>query len=306
MSSRSAKEGPKEFHSTDNKSMLWTALQDSGAFIGLGSGTERQVVASIESRMVEAVSNSTGLQLNVTGLNKQVLKAVMADIDVLKRRPEGPAGGVQRAFARKEGEIRQMAEGTRPRPIDFSDPVDEPMTGSMDRAVEEALARRSSQMETSINQYATTMKQAEGWVGRKIEGGSTVRQLKIGKTLHPDAAEAVAIPPEKKVRFEAPQPLSTSGTVTGVDATTQPPVDNAASRFLNSIKKTPSEDNRILEALERIEAIVRPVPDLLRQLVSAASERRSGSPAPPLQPPSPVPASGIEAIGEAWEPPESD
>ena len=286
--------------------MLWTALQDSGAFTGLGTGAERQVIASIEARMVEAVSNSTGLQLNVTELNKQVLKAVMADIDLLKRRPEGPVAGVQRAFARKEGEIRQMAEGIRPRPIDFSDPVDEPMTGSMDRAVEEALARRSSQMESSISQYATTMKQAEGWVGRKIEGGSPVRQLKIGKTLHPDAAEAVAIPPEKKVRFEAQRPVSTGNTAPGVDATMQPPADNAASRFLSSIKKTPSEVNRILEALERIEAIVRPVPDLLRQVVATASERRNASPSPPLQPPSPVPASGIEAIGEEWEPPESD
>lgn len=298
MSSASKKTGAAQFHSADNKAMLWTALQEAGAFSGLKAGMDRQVMASIESRMIEVAAAPQAFRSDVTGLNKRVLQAVMSDIGGLKRRPE--TAGIQHAFAQKESDIRQMVEGKRPRNVDFSDPTDKPMGGSMDRAVQEALARRTNQMESSVIQYASTMKDAEGWIGRKLEQPSQVRQLKIGETLGPEAAEAESLPQEKRVRFE-PLPAAPSSGV-------------AASNFLNSIKRADASppadvapapaDPKLIEALSRLEAIVEPVPGLLREVLDALPRLRSSPSPDAAEPPSPEPVSpaGIEPIGGPWKP----
>ena len=279
------------FHSQNNKAMLWSALQETGSFQGLDPGQTRRVMASINTRVMEVGASGAGTTRS--GMNKRVLGLVMGDITSLKEETVAPESGqgVQRAFAQKETAIRRMSEGERPRDLDFSEPTDKPMGSAMDRAVQEALGSRSSQMESALTGYASSIKTAESWIGRARDPSPQVRQLKIGETLDADAVGAIPVPKEKQVRFE----------------------EDAASKFLSSIKKTDGQDAPVLRAIDRIARSIAPIPGLLRDVVERLealekSREPSATPKSPdpvdAPPPSPEPLSvgGIEDLGGEWSP----
>jgi hypothetical protein len=295
------------FHGAENKAMLWSALADTGAFSGTSPEMCRTVATSIEARMLEAVAAGSASTYDLTELNKRVLKDVLGDIAAAQ---SVPASGVQRAFARKEADIKDMVDGPRPRQMDFSDQQDAPMGGSMDRALQDAVNRRTAQVEASRAQHAGTRAEAEGWLGRKEreereKAQEPIRRLKIAETLSGEETGAEPVPASapvpggRRVRFEDP-----------------PAQDGAAGaeRFLGALKRGTAPGSidgegitAIVAALERIETTLRAIPPALRSIAPASRRIRSPPPPTPLSPPtSPLGAvdddDEIDETGSVWRP----
>ncbi len=268
------------FHSAENKAVLWAALQEAGAFDNLAPGMERQVMGSIETRMVDAGSalSSSGdtrgsRPPDLTVLNKAVLKAVMADLSrsTMSNARAGMGAAptaIERAFVGKQAEIEAMAKGTRPRQIDFSDEVDQPMGGAMDRAVQEAMNRRNVQLAASQAQHAGTRHSAEKWLGIQEQNRvqtqqqqQTVRPLKIGGLVPGNDVGALPITDahnvtERRVRF-----------------TTQPEsgADTGAQRFLSSLKRDDVQSGPVSSATGPVSSATGPVSSATGPVSSAPS-----------------------------------
>lgn len=299
------------FHSAENKAVLWAALQEAGAFDNLAPGMERQVMESIETRMVDAGSalSSSGdtrgsRPPDLTVLNKAVLKAVMADLS--RSTMSNARGGmgaaptaVERAFVGKQAEIEAMAKGTRPRQIDFSDELDQPMGSAMDRAVQEAINRRGVQLAASQAQHAGTRHSAEKWLGLQEQNRAqtqqqqqTVRPLKIGELVPGDDVGALPITDpqnvaERRVRFSAQTP---------------PDADAGALRFLSSLKRDEAQAgpessapsplhqsvSHELPQLDGINESLTRIADGLTELIAVMKENGT-LPTMPCEPSSPSP-----------------
>ena len=306
------------FHSAANKAMLWSALQNAGAFQDMAAGTERQVMSSIERRMGEAAA--AGTTADLTSLNKTVLKAVLADIGRAAGAPGGgarrPTTAVERAFASKQAQISEMATGRQPKRIDFSDDLDAPMGGAMDRAMQEAVNRRTAQLDASRAQHAGTRQQAEGWLGVKQaeqerSTGGAVRQLKIGGTVPsaavatvPSAAvatvpsAAVATVPsaaapasDRRVHFETPV------------APNAPAARGEAHRFLQGLKREAPEPSVLPAVLEQLSEIGHSLGRIAGALERHAEVVRDAARALPPSPhmPSPSPPSPLSAGSDPTE-----
>lgn len=246
--------------------MLWSALQDAGAFQDMAAGTERQVMSSIERRMGEA--GAAGTTGDLTALNKTVLKAVLADIGRAAGAPGGggrrPTTAVERAFASKQAQISEMATGRQPKRIDFSDDLDTPMGEDMDRVMQEAMSRRTAQLDASRVQHAGTRQQAEGWLGVKQaeqerSTGGAVRQLKIGEIVPSATVATVPSASEpaggRRVHFEAPNAPDAPDAPNAPGAPDAPATGGEAHRFLQGLKREAPEPSVLPAVLERLSEI---------------------------------------------------
>ena len=174
------------------------------------------------------------------------------------------------------------------------------MGGSMDRALQEAMNRRNAQLDDSMVQHAGSIKQAEGWLGRKkappmqpqqASQPEPVRQLKIGKELPRGTTPVETIGGEydgrrnesrrnDSRRNDGRQVHFATTTPEQAPLPAAPEPDNAV-RFLNSLKKemTSVSPEDLMSALKRIEDAIREIPATLREL-STNSHGPPNSPVP--------------------------
>ena len=292
------------FHSAENKAMLWAALRDAGAFQDMQPGTERQVMSSIETRMVQAAAAGDPAARDLTQLNKTVLRGVLSDLGASGQRPTAARGdpGVARAFASKQAQIEAMTKGSQPRRIDFSDELDTPMGSEMERAIQEAVNLRTAQTNASQSQHQGTRKQAEGWLGvqaRKPGAAPPAMQLKIGDRV--DAAEVGTIPLPLPVTPANPRQVRFSdGHQPPSSAVPAPaPPAGGAQNFLSALKTEKPATAGIAEKLASIDTSLQTIASALTQLAAHANKDGSAHPARAQSPtterastPSPISSSG--------------
>lgn len=285
------------FHSAENKAVLWAALRDAGAFEDMQPGTERQVMSSIESRMVQAAAGGDPSSSDLTQLNKTVLRGVLSDLSAARQRGGGGRGdpSVARAFASKQAEIDEMAQGARPQRINFSEDLDSPMGGEMDRAMQEAVSLRTAQTNASQAQHQGTRKQAENWLGVKATKTGVAppnMQLKIGESVASSEVGAVAVPvaggssPPKQVRF-------------GDSPVRSPAVGGGAQTFLSALKPGKPAADGTDEKLASIDSSLKTIAEALTRLAACAdtdavatARRLAASRATRVSTPSPISSAG--------------
>ena len=190
------------FNTQANKAILWDLMYQNGTFNALPQDTVEKVKEVFEN-MVK--SNDVGGE-DVTAKNKRVLMGMNEHIRtintarVLEPRMPITSGelSTQRRMefdqnlSKRREEFDSLGQRPVPKEIDFSDKSDTPISGSMDRMLEDAIAKRERDFKQVSNKQppppatsatsppATSVTSAPAMV---IQPQQANVELKIGETI---------------------------------------------------------------------------------------------------------------------------
>ena len=171
--------------SAQNKELLWTTLQESGAFVGL-TREQFQPVQSAFDRSVQQASKSMTSLSSLSDVNKHIIRQfVQTELPMLRSNPiptnNAPkkkkiemvyraedlqserAGEFDRQLREKQAEMDSFLTLKKPTDVSFNDSAeDKPIGGEMSRLIAQELAAREREL---VQLKPEDIKKAQQWIG---------------------------------------------------------------------------------------------------------------------------------------------
>ena len=171
--------------SAQNKELLWTTLQESGAFVGL-TREQFQPVQSAFDRSVQQASKSMTSVSSLSDVNKHIIRQfVQTELPMLRSNPiptnNAPkkkkiemvyraedlqserAGEFDRQLREKQAEMDSFLTLKKPTDVSFNDSAeDKPIGGEMSRLIAQELAAREREL---VQLKPEDIKKAQQWIG---------------------------------------------------------------------------------------------------------------------------------------------
>jgi hypothetical protein len=171
--------------SAQNKELLWTTLQESGAFAGL-TREQFQPVQSAFDRSVQQASKSMTSLSSLSDVNKHIIRQfVQTELPMLRSNPiptnNAPkkkkiemvyraedlqserAGEFDRQLREKQAEMDSFLTLKKPTDVSFNDSAeDKPIGGEMSRLIAQELAAREREL---VQLKPEDIKKAQQWIG---------------------------------------------------------------------------------------------------------------------------------------------
>jgi hypothetical protein len=173
--------------SAQNKELLWTTLQESGAFAGL-TREQFQPVQSAFDRSVQQASKSMTSLSSLSDVNKHIIRQfVQTELPMLRSNPiptnNAPkkkkiemvyraedlqserAGEFDRQLREKQAEMDSFLTLKKPTDVSFADSElkeDKPIGGEMSRLIAQELAAREREL---VQLKPEDIKKAQQWIG---------------------------------------------------------------------------------------------------------------------------------------------
>lgn len=169
--------------SVQNKELLWTTLQESGAFSGL-TQDQFQPVQSAFDRTVQQAAKSMSGSSSLSDVNKQIIREFMQSLRSLPPPPpEAPkkkkiemvyraddlkterANEFERQLREKQTEMESFLTLKKPSDVNFADSsidTDKPIGDEMSRLIAQELAAREREL---VQLKPEDIKKAQQWIG---------------------------------------------------------------------------------------------------------------------------------------------
>ena len=174
---------PVVVDSVQNKELLWTTLQESGAFSGL-TQDQFQPVQSAFDRTVQQAAKSMSGSSSLSDVNKQIIREFMQSLRSLPPPPpEAPkkkkiemvyraddlkterANEFERQLREKQAEMDSFLTLKKPSDVSFTDAAvadDKPIGDEMSRLIAQELAAREREL---VQLKPEDIKKAQHWIG---------------------------------------------------------------------------------------------------------------------------------------------
>ena len=202
---------PNSFNGVDsaqNKELLWTTLQESGAFTGLASDRFQSVYAAFE-RSVQQASRSMSSLSSLSDTNKQIIRQfVQTDLPVLRSananmnanmvpNSNAPkkkkiemvyraedlqnerAGEFERQLREKQAEMDSFLTLKKPSDVSFTDAAvadDKPIGDEMSRLIAQELAAREREL---VQLRPEDIKKAQQWIGTSADNANNLPKSSV-------------------------------------------------------------------------------------------------------------------------------
>lgn len=227
------------FNTTENKRLIWSLLLETSYFKGFPASQKDMVKRVLDSVINELSQNPSINQMELIDKNREVVKqmAMYRDLwvqDGIINEGNQTQVNTQQSkqkslplfdnsvtaedlrdqrnkqfndsFNKKQTEMNQLLNASKPQEIDFSDSKrEERIGGDMERLVAQAEAARQQQMDILMNgNGGDSQQQAEKWIngGRplKIDNESKVK-IESQNIVSPKQISQVQQSPQRKVHF---------------------------------------------------------------------------------------------------------
>jgi len=209
--------------SVQNKGLLWTTLQESGAFAGL-SRDQFQPVQSAFDRAVQQAAAASG-NASLSDVNKGIIREFMQVLRLFQmsqnnannannaNNPNNPqkkkkielvyraedlqnerASEFDRNLREKQAEMDSFLTLKKPNDVNFTDkePDDKPIGDEMARLIAQELAAREREL---VQLKPEDIKKAQQWIG--TSANKVAAPLNNTSTLNPSAAKKVSFVEEE-------------------------------------------------------------------------------------------------------------
>lgn len=225
-----------KFTSLQNKGLIWKLLGDDGAFNSIPENKYILVKAEFD-RKFEMISQEITPEDNLVNLDKRIIREMMQELikytlpskvqpiedmynaaDIAQKRQKI----FEAELSNKKKDFDTFNNVKVPEKIDFSDNLDSPMSGEMDKILAEQIALREKQLSMVLK--TQDKEAATKWIQNPSDNvAPEPTKLKIGEKIQLDIKESIK---PKKVAF----------------------IENDNDLFLTLLKKkdTPPEDTNSL------------------------------------------------------------
>ena len=198
--------------SAQNKELLWTTLQESGAFAGL-TREQFQPVQSAFDRSVQQASKSMTSLSSLSDVNKHIIRQfVQTELPMLRSNPiptnNAPkkkkiemvyraedlqserAGEFDRQLREKQAEMDSFLTLKKPTDVSFNDSAeDKPIGGEMSRLIAQELAAREREL---VQLKPEDIKKAQQWIGASNATNATELPQSNNATNATNAKQSVS------------------------------------------------------------------------------------------------------------------
>jgi hypothetical protein len=175
--------------SVQNKELLWSTLQESGAFAGVPGDQFQRVYAAFDRSVQEASRSMTG---SLSDVNKHVIREFVQMLRTSTQQPQNPnqkkkkievvyraedlqnerASEFDRQFREKQAEMDSFLTLKKPTDVSFKDSElkeDKPIGDEMSRLIANELAAREREL---VQLKPEDIKRAQQWIGTTDNNGN--------------------------------------------------------------------------------------------------------------------------------------
>ena len=178
--------------SAQNKELLWSTLQESGAFVGL-TRDQFQPVQSAFDRSVQQAAAKSGAAVSLSDVNKHIIREFMQVLRAFQKPPPVPvpekknklelvyraediqnerASEFDRQLREKQAEMDSFLTLKKPSDVSFTDKdvgEDKPIGDEMSRLIANELAAREREL---VQMKPEDIKRAQQWIGSNGTNGT--------------------------------------------------------------------------------------------------------------------------------------
>ena len=178
--------------SVQNKELLWSTLQESGAFAGL-TRDQFQPVQSAFDRSVQQAAAKSGAAVSLSDVNKHIIREFMQVLRAFQKPPPVPvpekknklelvyraediqnerASEFDRQLREKQAEMDSFLTLKKPSDVSFTDKnidEDKPIGDEMSRLIANELAAREREL---VQMKPEDIKRAQQWIGSNGANGT--------------------------------------------------------------------------------------------------------------------------------------
>jgi hypothetical protein len=170
--------------SAQNKELLWSTLQESGAFAGL-TRDQFQPVQSAFDRSVQQAAAKSGAAVSLSDVNKHIIREFVQVLRAFQKPPPVPvpekknklelvyrsediqnerASEFDRQLREKQAEMDSFLTLKKPTDVSFTDKMseDKPIGDEMSRLIAQELAAREREL---VQMKPEDIKKAQQWIG---------------------------------------------------------------------------------------------------------------------------------------------
>ena len=188
-----------QFCSKSNKGLIWSLLIENGTFTNIPE-QKASMVKEMFDKQIDNIANKIVPSDNLINLNKVVISTMIREIESYKNNNNnnnniGQMDNIYNAselsqqrqkifdneLSNKKKEFDNLNNTSVPDKIDFSDELDSPISGEMDKILQEQIALREKQLNNVLN--TQDKEGATKWINPSGQSQNDIEQtkLKIGE-----------------------------------------------------------------------------------------------------------------------------
>ena len=203
-----------EFCSRRNKGLIWTILQENGSFNNIENKHLQNVKNDFEI-IINTSQNSFKSTVPLIERNKKVITEIVKKINIYKINDPLPTiqnqqytqkhlqkqreEQFQENLKKQETEFTRMINKDKPKEMDFSDNIDTPIEGDMDRLLAATMAERNLQLNTVFEKQETMPNQDAIQNSNVIQNQETIH-LSIGEDTNIPSIISIGDNKEEPIR----------------------------------------------------------------------------------------------------------
>ena len=205
-----------QFGSKSNKGLIWSLLIENGTFTNIPE-QKASIVKEMFDKQIDNIANKIVPSDNLINLNKVVISTMIREIESYKNNNNNNIGQMDNIYnaselsqqrqkifdnelSNKKKEFDNLNNTSVPDKIDFSDELDSPIGGEMDKILQAQIALREKQLNNVLN--TQDKEGATKWINPSGQSQNDIEQtkLKIGDDISLDINELDKV--KKRVYFE--------------------------------------------------------------------------------------------------------